>query len=364
MPVTTPPRWLFIALGVVLLATAGYYFSNTVIYLMMAGLLSLVGQPLMEFLARVKFRRFNMPRALAALLTMGIMLLATLLFISIFIPLIIKEAEVIASLDVSQLSAVFEKPFQSLESFLMETGILQGQPLVEYIQQRLKGLISVTNVANMAQTIVGITGNLLLAFVSISFILFFFLKEKNLFYKIIMALVPDGYEQKMDKAFYGVKNMLMRYFLGIIAQIIILTIMLTIGLSIVGVESALLIAFFGALLNIVPYIGVIIAMGLGIIISIAETFPIELYPDMLWLAAKVGLVFWIAQLIDNYITQPFIFSSSIKAHPLEIFLVILAGGTTGGVFGMVLAVPIYTVLRVIAKEFFSEFKVVRELTGE
>jgi len=355
------PRSLLLIIGFVLFIVFAWYFSNIFTYLVVAGLLSLIGQPVMEFIASRKFRRFSVPRSIASLMTMGLMLLATLLFLSIFIPLIIKEANVIASIDILRLTVIFEEPVRNVETFLKNIGMIKEESLHQYLQQRLKDLISFTNVSNLFGTIVGITGNVFLLFASVSFILFFFLKEKDLFYKIISVLIPDEYEKKLDRTFYGVKTMLTRYFLGIIAQMIILTIMLTIGLSIAGVKSALLIAFFGALLNIIPYIGVIIAFALGAMVAIAEVFPIELYPGMFWLAAKVGLVFWIAQLIDNFITQPLIFSSSLRAHPLEIFLVILAGGTAGGVFGMVLAVPAYTVLRVIAKEFFSEFKVVREL---
>ena len=358
------PRWLLFLLSAILFIAFAWYFSNIVTYLLIAGLLSLVGQPLMEFIAARKIKRLTVPRSIAALTTMGLMLLLTLLFMSIFIPLIVKEANVIAGIDVSQLSATFEQPVRSVEAFLKNAGVLKEESLNQYIQQKLKSLISFTSVSDLLGTVVGVTGNIFVSFVSVSFILFFFLKEKDLFYKIISALVPGEHEQKMDRAFHGVKRLLTRYFLGIIAQIIILAVILTIGLSIVGVKNALLIAFFGSLLNIIPYVGVIIAVALGIIVSVAEAFPLALYPGMLWLAFKVGLVFWLAQLIDNFITQPLIFSSSVRAHPLEIFLVILAGGTAGGVLGMVLAVPAYTVLRVIAKEFFSEFKIVRELTGE
>jgi len=361
---TSIPRWIILLLSAILFIAFAFYFSNIITYLVIAGLLSLVGQPLMEFIARRNIRRFIMPRALAAILTMALMLLVTLLFLSVFVPLIVKEANVIASIDTAQLSAAFEQPLRAIESFLKEAGLLKDESLSQNIQQRLKSLISFTNVSDLLGTVAGITGNIFISFVSVTFILFFFLKEKNLFYNIIMALIPDEHDEKMDRAFHGIKRMLTRYFLGILAQITILFIILLIGLAIIGVKNALLLAFFGAILNIIPYAGVIIAVALGIIVSVAEAFPIELYPGMFWLAVKVGIVFWLAQLIDNFITQPLIFSSSVKAHPLEIFLVILAGGTAGGVFGMVLAVPAYTVLRVMAKEFFSEFKIVRDLTGE
>ena len=69
------------------------------------------------------------------------------------------------------------------------------------------------------------------------------------------------------------------------------------------------------------------------------------------------------QLLDNFILQPQIFSASVKAHPLEIFICVLVGAKIGGILGMVLAIPVYTVLRVIAKVFLSEFKIVQKITG-
>ena len=69
------------------------------------------------------------------------------------------------------------------------------------------------------------------------------------------------------------------------------------------------------------------------------------------------------QMLDNFLLQPNIFSKSVKAHPLEIFIVVLMGAKIGGVAGMVLAIPAYTVLRVLLKVFFSEFEVVKRLTS-
>lgn len=77
---------------------------------------------------------------------------------------------------------------------------------------------------------------------------------------------------------------------------------------------------------------------------------------------RVLSVFIIMQIIDNFVLQPIIFSKSVKAHPLEIFLVVLIGAKLGGILGMVLAIPLYTVFRVIGKVFLSEFKVIQNLT--
>jgi len=86
--------------------------------------------------------------------------------------------------------------------------------------------------------------------------------------------------------------------------------------------------------------------------------------DLVTLVVKVLSVFVVAQQIDGFVVQPLVLGTSVKAHPLEIFIVVLAAGTIGGVLGMVLAIPSYTILRVIAREFLSEFKVVDSLTRD
>jgi predicted PurR-regulated permease PerM len=79
-------------------------------------------------------------------------------------------------------------------------------------------------------------------------------------------------------------------------------------------------------------------------------------------AIYVSIGFVIGQLIDNFFSQPFIFSNSVKSHPLEIFIIIIMGGLLFGPLGMIAAIPAYTSIKVIAKEFFSENRIVKELT--
>ncbi len=357
------PRWILIFFTVILLIAFAWYFSNIVSYVLVAGVLSVIGQPLMEWLADKKIKNFSIPRALAALATMLVMLVISLLFLSIFIPLIASEAKSIAAINIQQLAATLEQPLQRVEIIMKELGMLGEHTLNEYINEKLKNLISITNISNLFGSIVTLTGDLFIAYLSITFILFFFLKEKNLFFNILKAFAPDKHEKNVDNTFKSIKGLLTRYFLGILAQITTLVIVISIGLSVAGLKNALLIAFFAGIFNIIPYVGPLFGATLGLLLGITGALPMELYPDMLILGAKIFSVFAVAQLLDNFILQPFIFSSSVRAHPLEIFLVILAGGTAGGVFGMVLAVPAYTIIRVVAKEFFSELKIVRELTG-
>ena len=109
--------------------------------------------------------------------------------------------------------------------------------------------------------------------------------------------------------------------------------------------------------------GPIIGASFGVFIVISSNLGLPFYDEMLPLLLTVVGVFASMQLLDNFLLQPFIFSNSIKAHPLEIFIIILVGAKLGGILGMVLAIPVYTVLRVIARIFLSEFKLVQKITG-
>jgi predicted PurR-regulated permease PerM len=219
-------------------------------------------------------------------------------------------------------------------------------------------------------SIVGTLGNFIIGLMSVFFIAFFFLQEQGLFNTMISGIVPDKHEHKVIQAINESSTMLIRYFIGVLGQITIITIFVTIALSIVGVKNALLIGFFAALMNIIPYIGPIIGAVFAAVITISSNLGIPFYPvegmndpTMLPLLIKVFVVFGIMQILDNFILQPNIFSKSVKAHPLEIFLIVLIGANLGGILGMVLAIPAYTVVRVIAKVFLSEFKVVQRLTN-
>ena len=216
----------------------------------------------------------------------------------------------------------------------------------------------------MFSSFAGILGNLFIAFFAISFITFFFLRDEKLFAESVLTLVPDKHVESFRHAMNSTRSLLMRYFLGILGQITGIFTLVTCGLTIIGVgfSHSLLIGLIAALLNVIPYLGPLMGSAIGILLGIATHIDLEFYTQLLPLIGKMIGVFVIVQLIDNFIFQPFIFSSSVKAHPLEIFIVILMAGSLAGIPGMILAIPSYVVIRVFAKEFFNKFKVVKKLT--
>jgi len=175
--------------------------------------------------------------------------------------------------------------------------------------------------------------------------------------------VPNKYESQGVHALDEAATLLIRYFLGVTVQIIIITLFVSLALSLLGVKNALLIGFFAALMNVIPYLGPLLGASFAVIITISSNLEVDsFYSVLLPLILKVLSVFAVMQILDNFIFQPFIFGKSVKAHPLEIFIVVLMGANIGGVLGMVLAIPIYTILRVVGRVFMSEFKIVQQIT--
>ncbi len=253
-----------------------------------------------------------------------------------------------------------------------EAANIQEEERLTFFEQAKTNLYEFLNpsiIPQLFKSVVGTLGSFLIGLMSVLFISFFFLKEQGLFNTILSGVVPDKHEKKVFQAVSESSTMLIRYFIGVLAQITIITIFVTLALSVLGVKNALLIGFFAALMNIIPYVGPIIGATFATVITISSNLEMPFYPVdgidqpvLMYLLIKVFIVFGIMQLLDNFMLQPNIFSKSVKAHPLEIFIIVLAGANLGGVVGMVLAIPAYTVVRVIAKVFLSEFKVVKSLT--
>ncbi len=203
-----------------------------------------------------------------------------------------------------------------------------------------------------------------LAFFAISFLTFFLLREDRLISEYVVTLFPKDKEKEFRHALDSVKHLLRRYFVGILLQSFGILTLITLGMTIVGVgfRLGLVIGLIAGVLNIIPYLGPWIGAVLGIILGIASHLHLDLATQLLPLIGYMTLVFAITQITDNMVFQPVIFGTSVYAHPIEIFIVIIMAGSLAGIVGMILAIPIYTVIRVFAKEFFNNFRVVQKLT--
>lgn len=362
---STTTRYIIIALTVIFIGFLLWYFSNIVAYIIAAAVLNLIGSPFMDLLAKLKWKNISIPKSIRALLTLVLLWALFIGFFRVFIPVIASEANELSNVDANTIVERLQDPIARIETIFMEynLGGEENQDLEQYVSDKLTGVLSFSFVTGLFGSIAGLLGNVFIAVFSISFITFFLLKEDNLLTEALVLLFPEKHEKNLRHALKSVKYLLSRYFIGIILQLTGILTLVTLGMTIVGLgfKKSLLIGLTAAILNVIPYLGPIIGTTLGILLGIAFNINMEM-TQLLPLAGYMLLVFLIVQAIDNIIFQPVIFSNSVNAHPLEIFIVILMAGSIGGVAGMILAIPAYTIMRVFAKEFFNNFRVVKKLT--
>jgi predicted PurR-regulated permease PerM len=338
-------------------------FSYIIAWVLVAVVLSFIGQPLVRFFDRIHIKKLRIPHFLSALLSLIVIIIAFLGLIAIFVPLIINQAETISRIDVGQLAQNLQGPLQWLDEKLHLIGVIpSGQTIQNFLVDKAKSVVNLASVGPLLGNFISFAGNIFIGLFSIIFIAFFFLKDENMFEEGLLLFVPTKHHLATRKVVAESKYLLVRYYIGVVMELIGVMSLIAIGLWIFGVKNALLIGFFGGIMNIIPYLGPIIGSAIGLVLGITSTLAAGSYDELLPVTLKLAGVFLVVNFIDNNILVPVIYSKSVKSHPLEIFLVIIIGGGLAGLLGMLLAVPVYTLLRVIAKEFFQQFRVVKKLT--
>ncbi|MGL4909045.1 MAG: AI-2E family transporter [Bacteroidales bacterium] len=354
---------IIIAITAIVLAVV-WYFQNIVAYVLISVVLSLIGKPLMHLLCSVKYSKFYLPRAVCSTLTLLTLWLVAIVFFCIFIPLILEQINEFSKIDVIKLTEVIDAPLHQLDCIAQKyLSVEKDFSIKELILQQIEKAVNLPQIRELFGSMAGLIKNLAIALFAISFITFFFLKEDNLFLGSITLLFPQRYEQNLSNAMQAVNRLLVRYFIGIFTDILCVMTLLTLGLTFIAgysLQQALLLGLIAGILNVIPYVGPLTGYALGTLMCIVTVSNTS--AAFLPLEIKTIAVFFTVQLLDMGVFQPFIYSNSIKAHPLEIFLVILIAGSLFGILGMLIAIPTYTVIRVFAKEFFNKFRVVQKLT--
>ena len=416
-------RNIIIGIGIIIVLGIAYLLSDIVAYILIAWILSLLGAPFMRFYGKIlkigKYQAGKSFRAILTILTFGLFIF---LFSRMVIPPVIQQAQNLAGVDYNKVIKSLEEPANDLSKWLGKHGIKvdfleqkdtiatvpkteqkdlirsevaiepvitprgdtlaqtnikldihieQEKPIqtvekplssLENLQKKVLTFLNPSRLPNLFGSLISFASDLLIGILSVLFITFFFLKDQGLFVNFVKTIVPKGTENQSGAALENITKLLSRYFGGIAIQMSIITIFISTVLTILGVKNALLIGFFAAFINIIPFLGPLIGAAFGAIIVISSNLDAPFYTETLPLLFKVLGTFAAMQMLDNFVLQPVIFSKSVQAHPLEIFIIILVGGKIGGVVGMILAIPTYTIFRVIAKEFWSGYKIVQRIT--
>jgi predicted PurR-regulated permease PerM len=360
------PKWLIILFFSLLAIAVIWIFSNIFICILLAGVFSLTTKPLFNVYRKIKIGQYQLPVTGAAVMTIITLLIFFSTIFALLIPLVLQQGNAISNIDLDVVLSDLRQPIARLELFLHRYNIIESdtQSLRNYIEEHLNKIIVAINISSVIKAVLQTTGNFFFYTFSSIFILFFFLRDENLFLRMIMIFIPDNQEQKLTVTLFKVRNMLFRYFMAIVVQFTLIAMYVTLLLMIFGVKNALLIGLLAGLLNIIPYLGPSIGLVLAIIIGTIAHLQTGIYDEIPMLILKICGTFMSMQFLDNNFLQPYIFSKSTDAHPLEIFIVIIAAATIGGVGAMIIAVPAYTIIRISIAEFFGDSPFVRKIKGK
>lgn len=329
-----------------------YLIRPILIYLSISLIITIILNPLILFLkTRLKFNN-----SLAAITSMSGLILIIGLLIKSFIPLLVEQARNLSLLNSTELQTSVNKIIEKYSDlyFTNDSNFINS-----IINSKLFSQLDLSYITELLNNIIAGLGSFSIGIFTIIFITFFFLRDSEIIIYKIKLLIPKGIKSNVNESISQINALLSRYFLALIIQITILFILYLILLSIVGINNVLIIAFLCALLNLIPYLGPLISGFLLTILTLTNYIDIDFGAIILSKVIYVVIGFVIVQAIDNFLIQPILFSKSVKSHPLEIFLVILIFGYIFGVTGLILAVPCYTVIKVILRTVYSKNLVVK-----
>lgn len=348
-----------------------WYLRSVLIYIVLAAVVSLLGRPVMTILGKGRYKGRSLPDWLCAVVSLIIILA---LFSFVFTQIIPVVAGIVQRISENFSSSDYSLPVDSFMDFVngINAWLISHFPqfgsdfrIENSVGSFLESTFDLSSISVVIEKVAAFFVSFGVGVFAVVFISFFFIKDPMLFRRIVGALVPDKIENRVITAIGDIEHLLSRYFVGLIIEILCVTLLDFLGLSLIAridFNAALGIAFIVGLMNIIPYVGPLVGVILGTILATVLKFSAGAMSVHFWgFIILVVCIFEATKLLDTFFLQPYIYSRSIRSGALEIFIVLLIAANAAGVVGMFVAIPAYTVVRVIAAHFFSDVKAIRRL---
>ena len=353
--------------------TICWYFRNLIIYVVLAAVMAMLARPFFVLITRPSIKGRHVPSWLAAVLSILVILCCVLGLVTLVGPVVCSVVGDISKANIGDMAQAATVPLKSLNELIIRSFPQVGSDfrIESFALSQLNRILDVPHLSSVLGSVASAIGSIGVGLFSMIFISFFFIRSPRLFINLVTAFVPDRYEKQVIESLNEIGVLVSRYFTGLFCEVLGVALVNFLGMFIIarlGFKYSIGIAFITGIFNVIPYVGPMIGGIIGVVLALtvkyvcaaslgaAVSFPV--------FVAMLVAIFVVTQMIDNYLFQPFIYSNSIKAHPLEIFLVFLAAGQMGGMLGMLVAIPAYTVARVFALKFLGNFKPVRRLKGD
>lgn len=324
---------LILAIGTVLLVgLIAFNFSNLIAYLVIAMLISYMLDPVVN-----RMQSAGMNRTLAIALTLASVILVIVWGSTTIIPIIANQMAGLArQLNIENLRFIADQiEIAIISNFdFVPQGFLRDN-----IAALSDNLFNVGRFSDILGNLIGIFTNLFAAFLIIPFAVFFFLKDGHKIRRDLLQLVPNKYFETVLSIIDIIETRLGHYFRSVFVQCTLVGIVSWLALSVAGLNNAASVGITIGIANSIPYFGPIIGYILSIIISIVETGDFSLVIPCI-------LAVLVAQILDNVVFQPLILSRSAEMHPVAILFIIMIGAQTAGILGMLIAIPIATIIKI------------------
>lgn len=363
-------KYTLAAASIAIVGGLCWYFRSVLVYILLAVVVSLIGKPLMTLLQKITIKGRKAPDWILAAFTIILLMVIFTAVVTMIVPVVSGIVKNISLTNIEDAARRVAIPLADFNTFLISTFPKLGSDFrIEVVAvQELQKLFDPSAFSSMIGSAASLVTDLGIGIFSVVFISFFFIKDDGLFTSMVAALVPDKHESNAAQAIADIGNLLSRYFIGVLIEILGVALLNFLGLLFIarlGADAALGIAFLTGLLNVIPYVGPlfggVLGTILGLVLKYSSTNPVGLDVNFWIFTIILTAIFCTTQLVDNFLYQPVIYSTSIKAKPLEIFIVLLVVGHIGGPISMIAAIPSYTAVRVIAFRFFRKIKAIRRL---
>lgn len=357
-------RNISLIVGIAVIVWLCWYFSSITIYIILALILALLGSPLKQLFTKIKIHTYKLGNTLCTVLAILSVIAVMTVILSLIIPTVVNQINTLAGIDETQITRALEQPLQEVDALLKHYNVISETDNVkDIIVSTTLDYVGKINISSLFGGVLQGLGSLFLAVFSILFISFFILLDFSKVQNTLVRMVPDQFQHEITNTIHNTKRLLSNYFVGLFIEIVLMGSLEFIILSLLGIENALLISVISGIMIIIPYIGSIISYVIGCFIAITGAYIASRDVNLLEVFLKVSFTSIGCRLIDNFFLQPYIASKSVRAHPLEIFLIVLISGYIADVPGMMLGIPAYTFIRVFAKEFFGNNNFIKTLTA-
>lgn len=315
-------------LGGVLFFVALYFASSILIPLALAAIISIILYPITR-----RMEIWGFPRVMAILISIILIFLVLAGLIALLSSQVFRFTD-----DIPTLTEEIGERFHEIQDLINDLVHVPPTEQIEWVREQAQGLLASSG--SFIRTTLGATTNVFAVLGLLPIYIFFFLYYRTKFKQFIFMISPQEKHRKAQDILDRIKDVVQSYISGLMIVILIMAILNTVGLTILGIRYALFFGVLAALLTVIPFIGIFIGSALPILMAL-------LTKDSIWYAVGVLAIFAFVQFLEGNFITPNIVGRKVSINPLMAILALVVGGAVWGIVGMIIAIPLLGVLKVV-----------------